>query len=281
MAAPKTDLWNLDDPDLISAIDELPLWSAHFAQVLLETVLYRPGIAVLDIGSGTGFPALELAQRFGARSNVVALDPWRAATDRLQQEMQQYGIENLTILNASAEQMPFADSTFDLITSNNCLNKVADPKRAWQECFRVSKPGAQLVATENLPGTMEEFYECFPETLRDLNLHEYLAGVEKHIHSKRKPIEETRHLISNIGYELVLEQYPYFVLRYVNGTAFLNHSLIRLAFLPSWRALVSESKQAKAFEQVEEKLNAVAKSEGSLTMTVPVVCLDCHKAGVV
>jgi SAM-dependent methyltransferase len=193
--------------------------------------------------------------------------------------MQQCRIENLTISNASVEQIPFADATFDLITSNNCLNNVEDPRRAWQECFRVSKPGAQLVATENLPGTMTEFYECLRETLREMNLHESLAGVEEHIHAKRKPIEETRRLIGSSGYELAQERYPYFILRYVDGTAFLNHSLIRLAFLPSWKALAPETRQGRVFEQLEGKLNAVAKARGSLKMTVPFVCLDCHKAG--
>jgi len=279
MADQKTDLWNLDDPDLISAIDELPLWSAPFGQLLLETVQYRPGISILDIGSGTGFPALELAQRFGKQSKVVALDPWRTATDRLRHKMQQYRIENLTISNASAEQMPFADSTFDLITSNNCLNNVEDRRRAWQECFRVSKPGAQLVATENLPDTLLEFYGIFNETLRDLNLEECLAGVEKHIYSKRRPIDETCKIVRSSGYELVDETSGRFTLRYVDGTAFLNHSLIRLAFLPSWMALVPEGMQVQVLERAEEKLNVAAKARGSLEMTVPFVCLDCRKAG--
>jgi len=71
-------LWDFNDPDLVAAIDELPLWSAPFGEVLLETIHLRPGLRVLDIGSGLGFPALEMAQRLGSGSEVFALDPWRA-----------------------------------------------------------------------------------------------------------------------------------------------------------------------------------------------------------
>lgn len=50
----------------MSGYDELPFWSAPFGISLLETVRLRPGMNVLDIGSGSGFPMLELADRWTA-----------------------------------------------------------------------------------------------------------------------------------------------------------------------------------------------------------------------
>jgi arsenite methyltransferase len=42
--------------------DELPLWSAPFGLTLLDTIRMKKGIRVLDIGSGAGFPMLEIAE---------------------------------------------------------------------------------------------------------------------------------------------------------------------------------------------------------------------------
>lgn len=50
-------------PDFGDYYDELPLWSAPFGLMLLERVPIKPALTILDIGAGTGFLALELAQR--------------------------------------------------------------------------------------------------------------------------------------------------------------------------------------------------------------------------
>ena len=67
--------------------DELPLWSAPFGLMLLEHVRLRPGMTILDVGAGTGFIAIELGQRCGADSKVVAVDPWEAAVPRLNRKL--------------------------------------------------------------------------------------------------------------------------------------------------------------------------------------------------
>jgi arsenite methyltransferase len=65
----------LDDVDttireFADAYDELPLWSAPFGLLLLERVPIRADQAVLDVGAGTGWLALELAERCGPRATV-------------------------------------------------------------------------------------------------------------------------------------------------------------------------------------------------------------------
>jgi hypothetical protein len=51
--------------------DELPFWSAPFGMTLLDTVKYKSCMQVADIGSGGGFPMLELAERLGPGSLVT------------------------------------------------------------------------------------------------------------------------------------------------------------------------------------------------------------------
>jgi len=62
-------------PEFGDLYDELPLWSARFGLVLLDQIKLRPGITILDAGAGTGFLSIELAQRCGADTQVIAVDP--------------------------------------------------------------------------------------------------------------------------------------------------------------------------------------------------------------
>jgi len=269
--------WDLDDPDQVSAIDELPLWSSPFGLALLDTIAYRPNLSVLDIGSGLGFPALELAQRLGPGSQVCALDPWEAAGRRLTFKLRQTGLSNVTVVQDTAETMPFEDASFDLITSNNGLNNVQDIETAWRQCHRVAKAGAQVVVTENLPESMREFYDCLSQVCTDLGLDGVVTRIAEQIRSKRKPLDWTLALIRRTGFVVVECRQQEFSLRFASGTAMLRHSLIRIGFLDGWKTIVPEPDQGRVFGQVEDRLNQLANRQGQLRLTIPFVCIDCHK----
>ncbi len=69
--------YDVHDPDVVSAIDDAPLWSAPFGMKLLEVVKLRKQIRALNIGSGMGFPIIELSQRLGETCRVYGIDPCR------------------------------------------------------------------------------------------------------------------------------------------------------------------------------------------------------------
>jgi arsenite methyltransferase len=54
------------------------VWSAPCGLLLLERVPMKPGLTLLDVGAGTGFMTVELAQRWGPHATVIAVDPWAA-----------------------------------------------------------------------------------------------------------------------------------------------------------------------------------------------------------
>ena len=61
-------------PAFVAIYDELPLWSAIFGQFLFKHVQIQRNMKVLDVGCGTGFPLLELAQRLGESCEVYGID---------------------------------------------------------------------------------------------------------------------------------------------------------------------------------------------------------------
>ena len=270
--------YDLDNPDLVSVIDDLPLWSAPFGMKLLEVVELRHNMRVLDVGSGTGFPLLELSQRLGSTCRVSGIDPWEAALDRVRMKIRLWGAENVELVQGVAEAMPFEDGTFDLVVSNNGINNVEDDHKALREISRVSRPGAQLVVTANLPDTMVEFYDIYRAVLREDGKEAELERLKEHIWKRRKPLTHTVGIIEGAGYDVIETHENRFALRYTDGRAMLENYTIRLAFLDSWKEVLDETDRERIFRRLEHELNHLARRTGEVRLTIPWVCLDCRKA---
>ena len=106
--------FSTDDFDLVSIIDELPLWSAPFGLDLLDTVKLKPNTVALDVGCGLGFPMIELALKLGTTGKVFGIDPWKRAIERINLKIKVLNIKNAKVIEGVAEKLPFEDKYFDL-----------------------------------------------------------------------------------------------------------------------------------------------------------------------
>jgi len=269
--------FDLNDENLVSVIDDLPLWSAPFGLKLLDTVNLKPNLNVLDIGSGMGFPIIDLSQRLGNSCNVFGIDPWNTAIERAKLKMKIWGVTNLQIIEGKAENLPFENEYFDLIVSNNGTNNVDDEEKVFSEISRTAKPGSQLVITVNLPETMIEFYDVYERVLIENNKIDEVEKLKNHIHSKRKPLSSTKELIENAGFEINEIFEDSFSFRYLDGTAMLNHFMIRLAFMESWRGILNQNDEQTIMDAIENELNKIAEAKGELSLTIPWVCINSSK----
>ncbi len=104
----------------------------------------RPGDRVLDLGAGAGHDSLIARRLAGDEGRVIALDLTAAMTRKLRYEATLAGVDDLLVLQGSAEQLPLAEASVDSITSNGMLNLVPDKRRAVAEMFRVLRPGGRL-----------------------------------------------------------------------------------------------------------------------------------------
>lgn len=264
------------DPDVVSAYDEVSLWSAMFGQMLLERIPMQPGMAVLDIGHGTGFPALELAQRLGASCNVYGIDPWEAARQRAEFKARQWGVKNLELLTGDAASMPFADEQFDLLVSNLGVNNFADPPAVLKECQRVAKPKAHLALTTNLQGHMHEFYEIYEDTLRQLGKETLLQRLREHI-AHRAAVDGLAEQFEQAGFSMVCVHRQYARMRFLDGSALLRHTFIQLGFMEGWMSVVEPGERVEVFTRLEANLNRYAGERGELALTIPMAYLEAER----
>jgi SAM-dependent methyltransferase len=179
-------------------------------------------------------------------------------------------------MEADAALQPFADSVFDLIVSNLGINNWAEPHAVLAECFRVAKPGARIVLTTNVVGHYQEFYEAFGEVLAQMNKAESVEKLNAQA-AHRGTGESLTRLLEEAGWTLTRVIENSFEMRFADGSALLNHSLTRIGFLGGWRSVVEPSDEREVFKRVEQKLNELARQNGELRMTVPMLFLEAKK----
>ena len=268
--------YDWSNSDLVSVYDELPLWSAMFGTILLKYVKLRPNMKVLDVGCGTGFPLLELAQRLGRSCLACGLDPWYTALRRVRQKADLLNIRNVKVITGDGAAMPFEDGEFDLIVSNLGINNFNTPEYALSECWRVAKPTAQIVLTTNLRGHMKEFYEVFETTLRELGKPEMLGHLKKHI-EHRTTVESICEMLEEVGFRIRKVYQEAFAMRFLDGSAMLRHSFIRIGFLDGWRSVLASEDEEGVFLRLERNLNRFAKNKGELELTIPMAYIEGEK----
>jgi demethylmenaquinone methyltransferase / 2-methoxy-6-polyprenyl-1,4-benzoquinol methylase len=106
---------------------------------------------ILDVAAGTAGVSLQIAERTGARVVGADLTPQMLATGA--RNVAAAGANgHVTLLNARAEQLPFADASVDALTFTYLLRYVADPQATLAELARVVRPGGTVASLEfNVP----------------------------------------------------------------------------------------------------------------------------------
>jgi ubiquinone/menaquinone biosynthesis C-methylase UbiE len=101
----------------------------------------RPDSRVLDVGSGPGVLATEVARRC-LRGQVVALDQSAERSSQAGMRLARYGGYSLV---GDANILPFEDGSFDLVYCRFVLEYVRDPEQAVREMVRVCRPGGRVL----------------------------------------------------------------------------------------------------------------------------------------
>ncbi len=126
----------------VLSLGQDPRWR----RFLVSKVNAIPGSWVLDVASGTGLVARELARR---NVRVVGLDQSPSMIRRGVARVREAGLEDrVRFALGQAQALPFGDETFDALTFTYLLRYVDDPAATIRELVRVIRPGGVMASLE-------------------------------------------------------------------------------------------------------------------------------------
>ena len=106
------------------------------------------GKRVLEVGPGTGYYTLPVAEWVGPDGRLDVLDLQREMLDHTMRRAQEAGVGNVRPAQGDARSLPYDDATFDAAYLVTVLGEIPDQRQAVRELRRVLKPGGRLVVGE-------------------------------------------------------------------------------------------------------------------------------------
>jgi ubiquinone/menaquinone biosynthesis C-methylase UbiE len=115
---------------------------------LREILEPRPGERLLEVGPGTGYYALPVAEWLTPGGRLDVLDLQQEMLDHTLRRAAEHGIDNITPARADARELPYPDDSFDGAYLVTVLGEIPDQDAALRELRRVVKPGGRIVVGE-------------------------------------------------------------------------------------------------------------------------------------
>lgn len=191
------------------AWQELTAAQDRWTDELIDELALGPGERALDVGCGTGRPAVRLARASGGQ--VLGITASGAQVEQARDRAARAGFADRTaFLRADAMNLPFEDASFDAVWAIESFAHFADRPRALHEARRVLRPGGRLVLAdcfEHVPFTDQDvalFRAGFALARLPASLDDYPSLVRQagftidRVRDRTNDFTPTYHLITEI-----------------------------------------------------------------------------------
>ena len=158
-------------------------------RVVVEMLAPQPGEDVLDIGSGPGLLAYDLAAAVGDAGSVTGVDPSESMLALSARREPAKSSAPVSFVEAGALELPFEDASFDIAVSTQVYEYIEEIEAALTEAHRVLRPGGRLLVLDtdwdsvvwhsSDAGRMRRILEVWDEHLADPGLPRRLTALLK------------------------------------------------------------------------------------------------------
>jgi ubiquinone/menaquinone biosynthesis C-methylase UbiE len=108
----------------------------------------KPGERVLEVGPGTGYYSLDVAEWVSAGGQLDIFDLQQEMLDHTMRRVGERGVTNVVPCRGDARALVYEDASFDAAYLVTVLGEIPDQDTALRELARVLKPGGRLVVGE-------------------------------------------------------------------------------------------------------------------------------------
>ena len=151
-------------PEELARLPEEILRLSSSCGTPVTTAGIERGATVVDIGSGAGTDCFLAAEIVGPTGRVIGVDPsptMREIANRYRDELK---LSWVNFAEGTAEQLPIADASADVVISNCVLSLASDAAKVWREIARALRPGGRFVVSDVIggvrPATLESKTRC-------------------------------------------------------------------------------------------------------------------------
>lgn len=171
------------------------VWSTstrQFIPPLLEAAEVAEKMSILDVGCGPGYVSAAAAERGAIPTGLDFSQEMIAIAQKM--------FPQIEFREGDAQNLPFADASFDRVLANFALLHVANPERAGAEACRVLQPGGKFGFTVWAPATESPYAKIIDDAIAahanmDVDLPE---GPPHHLYAGR---EEFRQALERAGFD--------------------------------------------------------------------------------
>ena len=115
---------------------------------LRQILAPAPGEKVLEVGPGTGYYTLDMAEWVGDGGVVEIFDIQQEMLDHTMRRAEERGFANVVPTQGDAQSLPYEDHVFDSAVLTTVLGEIPDQDAALRQITRVLRPGGRLIVGE-------------------------------------------------------------------------------------------------------------------------------------
>lgn len=155
----------------------------------------KPGMVVVDFGSGGGIDAFLSSRKVGQKGRVYGIDATPEMILRARKTARENGIDNVEFRLGEIEHVPLDQGVADVVISNCVINLSPDKEQVFREAFRILKPGGKLAVSDivllkDLPEDIRKDLSAWSECVSGAISEEKYIGAMKRAGFEKVNVED-------------------------------------------------------------------------------------------
>ncbi len=227
-----------------------PGWRDRFDTLVNEKGKLPKTGRLLDINTGTGAHAIEIAQHLQGKGEVIGIDPDAERIEIARAKKLAKKLDNVIFEQGSTSFLQYPDDEFDTVLGDASLLPTEEIEDLLEEMVRVAQPGARVVLKLVTRGSFGEFFSIYWEALHKAELDEEVWGELESLINDRLTVSDAELMAERAG----LDQIESFTSKeeflFETGEEFINSPLIEDTFLDEWLSIVPEDARDEVRSQI-------------------------------